>query len=189
MRNDLRVLTLNEGMSEYETFLWRAATGRKTVYENIVEMEGQQALADQLPQPFPLSVNWRLLCVGTGDGSTCGAILCPTEPGTAKLCTENRSLFRADIQGRSEEHQSLHQHTQGRAFFSASWHRHTTARLFCMWGWLYVSPGLVEAALPALCCSHRGCGPESGVACFASLPWARSAPLGPGTLAELWRGL
>lgn len=82
-----------------------------------------------------------------------------------------------------------YQHTQGRVFFSASWHRHTGARLFCVWSWLCVSPGLVEGALPALWCSHRGCGPETSLACLSSFSWARSMPLGSGTVAEFWRGL
>lgn len=50
-------------------------------------------------------------------------------------------------------------------------------------------PQLVEAALPALRCSCRDYGPETGLACLASLGWARSMPLGSGTLAEFWRGL
>lgn len=47
------------------------------------------------------------LCQGTGEGSTGGGILCPTEPGATKLGGGGRSLSRADIQGKSEEHQSL----------------------------------------------------------------------------------
>lgn len=106
MRNDLRVHTPNEGMSEYKTFLGTAATGRKTVYENILEMEGlfqvqlQQALADRLPQPFALLGNWRLHCVGTGDGSTCGAILCPTEPGATKLCSDEQEPLQGRYPGK-----------------------------------------------------------------------------------------
>lgn len=63
------------------------------------------------------------LCQGTGDGSTSGGILCPTERGATKLGGEGGSLSRAGIRGRSEEHQSLCQHAQGKVFFSAQTHR------------------------------------------------------------------
>lgn len=74
--------------------------------------------------------------------------------------------------------------------FSASWHRRAGAQPFCLWGWLCVSPGLAEAAPPALPCSNRGCGPEACLACSASLSWTNPVPLGSGTLTEgLWSGV
>lgn len=108
MGDDLRAHTLSEEMSEYKASLGRAATGSKKcniLDESSVEVESLFQV--HLQQVWLTSFPSHFLCQGTGEGSTGGGILCPTEPGATKLGGRGRSLSRADIQGKSEEYQSL----------------------------------------------------------------------------------
>lgn len=113
-----------------------------------------------------------------GIGSTCGGILCLAEPGTIKLSSGSRSLSRARYSGKEQGMLALPS-AQGRVSFSASWHRHAGAQPFCLWDWLCVSPGLVEAVPPALTYpAHTGAVAQCLVWPFLQVSAGKTCALG-----------
>lgn len=72
--------------------------------EGLFQVQLQQDLSHE---PFPSHL------LSHGIGSTCGRILCLTEPGVIKLSNGSRSLSRAGIQGKRKECWSFPQQKEG----------------------------------------------------------------------------